>query len=181
MRVVAGTARGTRLKAPKGMQIRPTADRVKEALFSILGPRVPGAYFIDFYAGSGAIGIEALSRGADFCVFVDNQRESIKLINDNLTKTHLADLAKVIYSDVFKSVERLALEGVKADLLFLDPPYNLEDPRPLIKSIFTSGLLNDQGLVIVEHAASNWAWAESYLNVRQKSYGDSGLTFIARE
>ena len=178
LRVIAGLARGSRLKAPKGMQLRPTADRVKEALFSILGARVPDAYFIDLYAGSGAIGIEALSRGARFSIFVDNQRESIRLINENLAKTGFLEKARVAYGDVFKIVEQLALEEVRADLIFLDPPYNVQDPAPLINVIFSKGLLKEQGLVVVEHAASNLSWVEGYALVKQKRYGDSCLTFI---
>ncbi len=178
MRVIAGTARGTKLQAPKGMQVRPTADRVKEALFSILGPRIPGACFIDLYAGSGAIGIEALSRGADFCVFVDNKRTNIALINENIAKTGFSSRARLICADAAKTIATLASENVQADLLFMDPPYNFSDLVTLVDSVLKQNIVADSGLVIAEHAFSNRQWAEQFSSIRQKKYGDTCLTFI---
>ena len=178
MRVVAGTARGTRLKAPKGMQIRPTADRVKEALFSILGPRVPGAYFIDLFAGSGAIGIEALSRGAGFCVFVENKRTNIALIKENIAKTGFSSKARLICADAAKTIATLASENVKADLLFMDPPYDFTDIVTMVDSVLKQNIVSDSGLIIAEHAFSNRQWAERFSSIRQKKYGDTCLTFI---
>jgi 16S rRNA (guanine966-N2)-methyltransferase len=178
MRVIAGTARGTKLKAPKGTQVRPTADRVKEALFSILGPRIPGACFIDLYAGSGAIGIEALSRGAKFCVFVENRRTNIALINENIAKTDFNSRARVICADAAKTIATLASETVKADLLFLDPPYNFTDIATIVDSVLQQSIVADGGLIIAEHAFSNRHWSERFSSIRQKKYGDTCLTFI---
>ncbi len=178
MRVIAGTARGTKLKAPKGMQVRPTADRVKEALFSILGPRIPGAFFIDLYAGSGAIGIEALSRGADYCIFVENKRTNVALIKENITNTGLNSKARVICADAVKAITSLAAENVKADLLFMDPPYDLIDIVTLLDSTLDRNIVSDSGLIIAEHAFSNRQWAEKFNSTRQKKYGDTCLTFI---
>jgi 16S rRNA (guanine(966)-N(2))-methyltransferase RsmD len=178
MRVIAGTARGTKLKAPKGMQVRPTADRVKEALFSILGPRIPGVCFIDLYAGSGAIGIEALSRGADYCVFVENKRTNIALISENIAKTGFSSKARLICADAAKTIATLASENVKADLLFMDPPYDFTDIVTLVESVLKQGIVADSGLIIAEHAFSNRQWAERFNSTRQKKYGDTCLTFI---
>lgn len=178
MRVIAGIARGIKLKAPEGLTVRPTADRVKEALFNILGVKVIGALFIDLYAGSGAVGIEALSRGAERAVFVDNRRENIILIKENLDRTKLAEQARLVSADVAKAIVSLAREGLKADILFIDPPYDIPDLATFVKSLLESCLLAKNGLLVVEHAYKNRQWGEGFANVRLKKYGDTGLTFI---
>ncbi len=178
MRVIAGTARGTKLKAPKNLTVRPTADRVKEALFSIISTRVINALFIDFYAGSGAIGIESLSRGARFCVFVEHKKENIALIKENLAKTRLEQNTRLIMADVEKAIINLAMEKIRADLVYLDPPYDYNEIAPLINSIIRHKIINENGLLVVEHAYSNQQWAEGLPGIRQKKYGDTCLTFI---
>jgi 16S rRNA (guanine966-N2)-methyltransferase len=178
MRVIAGTARGMKLKAPKGMQVRPTADRVKEALFSILGSRIPGACFIDLYAGSGAIGIEALSRGAEYCIFVENKRTNIALIKENITKTGLVNKTRVICADAIKTMKSLALENIKADLLFMDPPYEYINIGTIVDSVLELSIVSESGLIVAEHAFSNRQWADKFISTRQKKYGDTCLTFI---
>jgi 16S rRNA (guanine966-N2)-methyltransferase len=181
MRVIAGTAKGTKLKAPKGMQVRPTSDRVKEALFSILGPRIPGACFIDLYAGSGAIGVEALSRGAKYCIFVENKRTNVALINENITKTGFNSKARVICADAVKTITSMASGNIKADLLFMDPPYDLIDIVTIVDSALQQNLVSESGLIIAEHAFSNRQWAEKFISIRQKKYGDTCLTFISSQ
>ena len=178
MRVIAGTARGTKLKTAKGLLVRPTADRVKEALFNIIGAKVIGATFLDLYAGSGAIGIEALSRGAHSCIFVEREKSNIALIRDNLVKTRLSENARIINASVERTVVNLTLEKVKAELVYLDPPYDLENVSQVADSIIKAGIITGGGLLIVEHAYSNRRWAENFRAVRQKKYGDTGLTFI---
>ena len=178
MRVIAGTARGVKLKAPKGFTVRPTADRVKEALFSILGSRVVGALFIDLFAGSGALGIEALSRGARFCIFVDNKKENILLIKENLAKTRLENNTKLILADTQRAIGDLSLEKIKADLIYLDPPYKTADLSPLVQTIFCHKIITDTGLLVVEHASANQLWAQDFINIRQKKYGNTCLTLI---
>lgn len=179
MRVIAGTARGTKLKAPSGLTVRPTADRVKEALFNILGNRVIGALFIDLYAGSGAVGIEALSRGARECIFVDNKKSNIALIKENLIKTGLNSNSRLIAADAKKALTILGAEKVKADLVYLDPPYNMTDLSPMVSQIISLDILAGDGLIIVEHAYGNRQWAEDFAPKKQKKYGDTGLTLIS--
>ena len=179
MRVIAGTARGTKLKAPNDLTVRPTADRVKEALFSIIAPRVANALFIDFYAGSGAVGIEALSRGARFCVFVEHKKDNIALIKENLDRTRLEQNARLIMADVEKAIVDLASEKIMADLIFLDPPYDCKDIPAVTNSIFRHKIIADSGLLIVEHAHRNRQWAEGFSGIRQKKYGDTCLTLIS--
>ncbi len=178
MRVIAGSAKGAKLKAPKGLSVRPTADRVKEALYSIIGNRIIDSFFIDLYAGSGAVGIEALSRGAAMAVFIDHNKANIALIRDNLFKTRLSERARLLFSDALKAIDNLSSEKIKADLIFIDPPYELADVEKLVCRIFIKDLLTQSGLVIVEHSAKNLAWAESFPGCRMKRYGDTALTFI---
>lgn len=178
MRVIAGTAKGARLKAPKGLKVRPTADQVKEALFNIIGPRVIDCIFIDLFAGSGAVGIEALSRGAGFCIFVDNKKVNLALIKENLTKTGLVEKARLICSDAGKAIANLAGEDIKADLLFVDPPYKLDRIETVVEQIIDKQLVKESGLIIVEHAAKNSKWSVAYGHCRCKRYGDTSLTFI---
>ncbi len=178
MRVIAGTARGTKLKTAKGLLVRPTADRVKEALFNIIGAKIIGSIFLDLYAGSGAIGIEALSRGAQRCFFVEREKSNIALISDNLVKTRLSENARLINTAVERAVVTLALEKVKVNLVYLDPPYDLPNLSQITDSIIKAGIITGGGLLVVEHAYSNRQWAENFKAVRQKKYGDTGLTFI---
>lgn len=122
MRVISGTARGHKLTAPGGKNTRPTGDRMKEDLFNILAPEVGGAYFLDLYCGSGAIGIEALSRGADSAVFVDESEDAIAVTKENLAKTRLSDRAEVLLMSDKTAQEKLADRVF--DIIFMDPPYN---------------------------------------------------------
>jgi 16S rRNA (guanine966-N2)-methyltransferase len=181
LRVIAGTARGTKLKTAKGLLVRPTADRVKEALFNIIGAKIIGATFLDLYAGSGAIGIEALSRGAQSCIFVEREKSNIALIRDNLVKTRLSENARLINAAVERAVVTLALEKVKANLVYLDPPYDLPNLYQITDSIIKAGIITGSGLLIVEHAYSNRQWSENFKTVREKKYGETGLTFITTD
>ena len=133
MRVIAGEAKGTRLhSAPDGT--RPLADRAREGLFSSLGGEVVGARCLDLYAGTGAIGIEALSRGAESCVFVDASRGAIRAIQANLIKTKLLDRARVVHQDALRALDR---ESDPFDLAFADPPYATQerDLRPVLERL----------------------------------------------
>ncbi|MEW5786144.1 MAG: 16S rRNA (guanine(966)-N(2))-methyltransferase RsmD [Bacillota bacterium] len=178
VRIIAGSAKGMKLKTVRGNSIRPTGDRVKEALFNICGSRTAGTVFIDLFAGSGAIGIEALSRGADCCVFVEHDRRHLAMIKDNLSKTGLAGRARLMPDSVPAALKRLSREKLQADLIFMDPPYLSPLIPAVLQIIHVTGLLKESGLVIVEHAAENRAWSELYRNKRQKRYGGTCLTFI---
>lgn len=179
MRVIAGSARGMKLKTPAGRSFRPTTDRVKEALFSILGIRVIGAAVLDLFAGSGALGIEALSRGAESCVFNDQDRGHLSLVRENLRKTGLLERSRVFGLDYRKAIQLLSLEGFQADLILLDPPYREEFIPSAAGEVVSSGLLKNDGLIVVEHAAANRSWIDNYRLIKQKKYGDTMLSFIA--
>lgn len=175
MRVTGGIGRGRRLSAPSGERLRPTSDKVKQALFNIIGEKVSGAAFLDLYAGAGGIGIEALSRGASHVVFVDTSGESIELVRQNLQKTGFARNAEVIQADAVSFLER---RSGPYDIIFLDPPY-AEELLPLLKRISDAAMLKPDGLVIAEHFKKQKSpeKAGGLQLFRASKYGDTVLAF----
>ena len=147
MRVITGKARGIQLKTPDGMQTRPTADRVKEALFSIINFDVPGAKVLDLFGGTGQLGIEALSRGAASAVFVDAREDSCKLIRENLKRTKLEQDAKVIRSDYLDYLNRCREQY---NIILLDPPYAEVFLENAIKRITEIDILQSDGIIVAE-------------------------------
>ncbi len=146
MRVITGTARGTNLKAPDGLTTRPTADKVKQALFNIIQYDIAGEV-LDLFAGSGQLGIEALSRGASGAVFVDEGREAIAVIQENLRRTHLSEKAQVVRTDYLSYLNRCKK---KFRLIFLDPPYAEKYLENAIKCISEIDILAEGGIIITE-------------------------------
>ena len=153
MRIITGSARGCRLKTPKGAEVtRPTADRVKESLFNILGQMVAGRKVLDIFAGTGNLGLEALSRGAESAVFVD--KATAKLIAENLQLTRLQEKGIVRSGDVFAELSRQAAGKAEFSLIFCDPPYHKGLWQQALKQIDGSdGLMAENGILVVEHGA----------------------------
>lgn len=147
MRVIAGSCRSLPLITPQGNDTRPTTDRIKETLFNMIQGEIPGCVFYDFYAGSGGIGIEALSRGAKHAYFVENGKQALECIRKNLTFTKLADSATVVARDVLGAIPFLA---EKADVIFMDPPYQLGNEAMVCQILKQSGCLKDDTLIIIE-------------------------------
>lgn len=177
MRVIAGSAKRMKLKNPRGLKTRPTSDRVKEALFNFLSPYVSGSTFFDLFAGSGAIGIEALSRGATCSVFVERDKSSLLLIKENLAKAGFLDRAILFGADVKQTLNRLPGDK-KADLVFLDPPYDDLGFVEVINIICEKKLVRTTGLIIVEHAYRSGKWVEQFNHAKTRRYGDTALTII---
>ena len=180
-RVIAGSAGGIRLLAPVGRGTRPTPDRVKESLFSILGPRLPGARVLDLFAGTGQLAIEALSRGAASAVLVESGREPAEVIRHNLDRTGLSGKARLVRTDCRSALRVLAAEGCAFDLVFLDPPY-AEAPRwfgQLAPVLLTGGLLAPGGLLVLEQEARNPASGSvmGLQSCRTCRYGTTMLSF----
>lgn len=148
MRIITGRARGVRLKAPKGLSTRPTSDRVKESLFNILGARVANRRVLDLFAGTGSLGLEAISRGAAGAVLVD--RATGDVLQDNAEHAKLSDLARIVRGDVFTALTRLAADGETFDLVFCDPPYGKGLWERALTALDGSPLLSEGALVIVE-------------------------------
>lgn len=178
MRVNAGTARGIPLRVPRDAGTRPVTDRVKETLFGILGDRVPGARVLDLYAGSGSLGIEALSRGADHATFVEHGREALAAIRHNLVRTGLEARASVRGAEVMRFLAG-AGEGPPFDLAFLDPPYAERAILAPLERLVP--LLSPEADVVVKHFWRTEIPVPSGLaRWRERRFGETALTFLAR-
>jgi len=179
MRVIAGTARSLSLKAPEGKGTRPTVDRIKETLFNILQPHIPGCVFVDLFSGSGGIGIEALSRGAKRAYFVESDRNVIKYIRANLEFTRLSDRAVVLQEDARRAFYRIK---EPPDIIFMDPPYESGLERYVLEEIVSRDAAGD-ALIVIEaplkkdfsFAADMGFWVE-----REKRYKTNKHVFMRR-
>ena len=175
MRVIAGTARGTPLVAPRGARTRPITDRVKETLFGILGERVPDARVLDLYAGSGAIGIEALSRGAEHADFVEHDRAALVALERNLERTRLRDSARVHAADVERFLS--SSDAGPWDLVVLDPPYEARAIVAPLRALARH--LAPAASVVVKHFwRTEVPEVEGLVVVRQRRFGETMLTFL---
>jgi 16S rRNA (guanine966-N2)-methyltransferase len=151
MRVISGKFRGRKLRGPRGLQLRPTSDRLKETLFDILGPAVSGTVLLDVFAGTGAVGLEALSRGAREVVFIESGDEAAHLIRRNLELCGVTTAYRIIQRDGFAALRALGRQGFRADTVFLDPPYEWPAYHDLLDTVFRAGLVDRESRVIVEH------------------------------
>lgn len=166
MRVIAGTARSIPLKAPQGMETRPTTDKIKETLFNILQFDVQEAVFLDLFAGSGAMGIEALSRGAKLAVFVDSSRAAESVIIENVSKCGFKDRARIIRAEASNTVRYISdIKAAERLIIFMDPPYNKGLEFKVLKELAADGVIRDDTTVIVEEA----------LNADMSAVKDCGL------
>lgn len=180
MRIISGTAKGRSLRAVPGMSTRPTTDKVKEALFSMIGPYFDGGMVLDLFAGTGGLGIEALSRGMERAIFIDIERKSLDVIHDNLRTTRLADQAEVYRNDAFRALHLLAKRQLKFDLVFLDPPYRLVIMDKLMRALADYKLLSDGAMVVVEQdAAFTGVDHELFVCQRRAEYGDTVIMLYA--
>lgn len=153
VRVIAGKFRSRKLKGPGPLPLRPTSDRLRETFFNILGPSIADSLFVDLYAGTGAIGIEAISRGARQVVFVESDAKAAKLLRENLGALAIFPGPELIEADAVKALEKLAKRRVLADFIFLDPPYESTDEHmATLEFLDASHLIAPQGIVIVEHS-----------------------------
>ena len=183
MRIIAGDLKGRRLRTLEGLKIRPTSDRLRETLFNILAPRISDARFLDLCAGSGAVGIEALSRGASSVVFVESSRRAVSLIEENLEHCGVADQARIHSRDAVAALKLLANEKAQFDIVYFDPPYESHIYSPVLAFLGRSSLLAEHGVLIVEHRGASlvepgYGDLRPYREVKQ---GDSRLTFFSRE
>ena len=182
MRVIAGTARRLPLKTPEGLDTRPTTDRIKETLFNIIQSDVGGSRFLDLFSGSGAIGIEALSRGAAECVLVVNRRGAADCIRENLAVTHLGEDAVVLECDALTAIGRLEDSGSEVfDLIFMDPPYGEELEKQVLLALCHSRLVDEMSQIIVEAALdTDFSYVEDtiFRVVREKRYKTNKHVFI---
>ncbi|MCU1285196.1 MAG: putative methyltransferase [Acidobacteriales bacterium] len=180
MRVIAGKFRSRKLNAPPGTETRPTSDRLRETLFNVVGPRVPDSVWLDLYAGTGAVGIEAISRGARQVYFVESEKKPARIIRENLKTLNIDEGSEVIERDVVQAVRLLDSQVVLCDFCFLDPPYGSHGAyEQVLGFISQSRLLNVQSIVIAEHdkhfdPGAKFGALERYRELKQ---GDAVLSF----
>jgi 16S rRNA (guanine966-N2)-methyltransferase len=183
MRVIAGQFRSRRLKGTPPAGIRPTSDKLRETLFNILGPRVENSTFLDGYAGTGGVGIEAISRGARSVCFVDQSRKATGIIRENLKGLGVESGFRILESSLEKSVEGFEREGIVFDIAFLDPPYDREDLYTKGLELFAGSPVLSDGILVIEHS-KRFMLPESVgalQRYRSVLHGDSGLAFYRKE
>ena len=183
MRIIAGTAKGIRLKTPKGMNTRPTADRVKESMFGILAANVVDAEVLDLFAGTGNLGLEALSRGAASATLVDKNIQSIKIIMENAILTDLARAAVICREDVMTALRRLQASAKSFDLIFCDPPYNLGLAPKVLSWLDATEVLRGGGIFVLEHSRHEKLpeGLKRIVAYRSEFYGETVVSFFMKQ
>lgn len=181
MRVISGSARGRHLKAVPGNGTRPTTDKVKEALFSMIGPFFEGGNVLDLFAGTGGLGIESLSRGMEHAVFIDLESKSIATIHDNLQVTKFSDQAEVYKNDAKRALKVLSKREMKFQLVFLDPPYRLKYGDELMEQMAELELLTDEATIVLEHDAG-YTYPDHFGHFqmwRKAEYGEAAISIYS--
>jgi 16S rRNA (guanine966-N2)-methyltransferase len=178
LRIIAGELKGRKLQSIDTKLIRPTSDMVREALFSILGNMVVDSRFLDLFAGSGGVGIEAYSRGAKEVVFVDSAMESIRVLKKNLEITKIINEIEVIHNDYSIAIDRLSNQGKEFDIVFIDPPYKMGIEIEAARKIQKKKILAKDGIIIIEHEAKNLMpdTIELLEKIKEKKYGNIRLS-----
>lgn len=176
MKVISGTLKGRNIEGYNIDGTRPTMDRVKESLFAMIQDNIKDAIALDLFAGSGQLGIETISNGAKKVYFIDNNKEVIKVLNNNISNLNIKDKSTVILSDWKKSLNDFSNQNIKFDLIFVDPPYNYDVYEKILDKVSTLNLLNKNGLIILEH--SNLKLKEKYNNLtlyKERKYGNKSV------
>lgn len=183
MRITGGRLKGRRLSSPKSGRTRPTPAKVREALFSIIGKRIERARVLDLFAGSGAMGIEALSRGAASSLFVDADPASARLIEKNIDSLGLGEVARVMKADVFSALRVLSRERLRFDVIILDPPYGKGLGERAVRVAADRGVVAAGAIIMWEHSAKESPpdEMESFGRPDTRLYGDSALTILKSE
>ncbi|MFN0122510.1 MAG: 16S rRNA (guanine(966)-N(2))-methyltransferase RsmD [Blastocatellia bacterium] len=183
MRVIGGLYKGRRLKTVDGLSVRPTSDRMRETLFNVLRNTVDGSRFVDLCAGSGAVGIEALSRGAEHVTFVDSSRRAVTVIQENLTHCEIEGNVRVVNRDVLATLRYFNSHHLQYDIFYFDPPYDAEIYHQVMWALAKSRIIAEAGMVIVEHRAKlplqpSYEYLRPWREIVQ---GESALTFFSME
>ena len=183
MRVIAGRARSLPLKTVKNMETRPTTDRIKETLFNIINQNIPECTFLDLFSGSGGIGIEALSRGAKSAFFVDNQKEAVSCIRDNLKFTRLSECGNVMECSVISAISMLESRKQYFDIVFMDPQYMNEFERETLERLAHSVIIDENSLIIIEASLdTDFSYLKDlgYELIREKLYKTNKHVFVQK-
>lgn len=179
MRVISGERKGMPLKAVNGVTTRPTTDKVKESLFNILGPFFNDGTVLDLFAGSGGLGIEALSRGMEHGVFIEKDSKAFQNLKENIAKCRYEDRTEVYRNDATRALKLLIKRDFQADLIFLDPPYNKHMYYDLVKDIIENNVIHPQGTIVCEHEYKMELpeEVEGFTKYREEKYGDTKISF----
>lgn len=184
LRVIAGKLKGNRIQSVSNQLTRPTGDKVKESLFQIIGPFFDGGTCLDLFAGSGALAIEAVSRGVERAVLVDKQAKAISVIHKNIHHLKIKEQVEVFRNDAFRALKALEKRKLKFDIIFLDPPYHQVSYQKLLEAIIAADILQDQGLIVCEHDPNNAIHiiSESYQLIKQEEYNaTTAITIIQKD
>ena len=176
MKVISGILKGRNIEGYNIDGTRPTMDRVKESLFAMIQDNIKDSTILDLFAGSGQLGIEAISNGAKLCYFIDHNNEVIKVLNKNITNLNIKDKSKVVLSDWKKFLNESSEKNIKYDLIFVDPPYDYDVYEKILEKVSTLNLLNDNGLIVLEH--HNLKFKDQYNNLilyKEKKYGNKSV------
>ncbi len=178
MRIIAGEYGSRRLAVPRGLATRPTLERTRESLFSILAPALSDARVLDLFAGSGALGLEALSRGAALAVFCDNARDAVRALRENIHSLGTENRSRLLAMDYHKALHALQQEGALFDLVFMDPPYDMP-VRTILDAVLQSSVLENRGIIILEQDGRGELNLPQGLSLaRSKRYRDTRIDFI---
>jgi 16S rRNA (guanine966-N2)-methyltransferase len=180
VRIISGELRGRRLRAPSGLATRPTSDRLREALFNILGSDVVDSRFLDLFAGSGAVALEAASRGADVVVAVENSRRALEVLEDNVERCGMSERIRVVPKEAAAALRSFVVEGSRFDIVFIDPPYETDHYTQVLAQLGSLEIVDPDGLVVVERDArrplpGTFGALRAY---REVTHGGSTLMFF---
>ena len=182
MRVISGKLRGKKLICPKDNRIRPTSDKVKGAIFNILQAQINGTKCLDLFAGTGNLGIEAISRGANHCTFIENNAESLKILSKNIQLCGILSCSRTIKQDVLNGLQKLHTENNSYDIIFADPPYDYQETQILVAKIIGAQLLKPEGIIIIEHdkrvSLDNSQTLSIYIR-DHRFFGKTAITMLA--
>ena len=172
LRVIGGDAKGRKLKGPKGLEFRPTTGRVKEFIFSIIGPNISEGHVLDLFSGSGSLGIETLSRGAAQVTFIEQSQKYTRIIEQNVKNCHFEERSRLLQGDVFKLLEFFGKQGLKFDFILADPPFKKSLGQAIVHGVDKYKILQKYGLLIIEHQMDDRVTGDFGLTLmRQRRFG----------
>jgi 16S rRNA (guanine(966)-N(2))-methyltransferase RsmD len=180
MRIITGTAKGRRLRSPRGRDVRPTADRVKESIFNILGNQWENTNVLDLFAGTGNLGLEAISRGARHVCFVEKSRASLKILRENVSSCGFASRATILGMEVRRALNLLGRRRESFRVIFADPPYGRGWVEKILREILIQGVLSPEGVIVMEHASHEPLARdlEALTLLERKTYGETVVSFL---